>query len=43
VEAGDGSRVSAVDVPTDKMGLLAFLREHIWCDAGRAIAKAGDR
>lgn len=34
------ARVTEIDVPTDKAGLLAFLREHIWCDAGRAIARA---
>lgn len=37
--AGDGE-ITEVDVPTDKGNLLAFLNEHIWCNAGRAISAA---
>jgi len=43
VEAGDTSRVSVVDVPTDKAGLLAFLDKHLWCDPQRTIKTALDR
>jgi hypothetical protein len=43
VEAGTSSRVTMVHVPTNKAGLLAFLKEHIWCDAGRSIENASDR
>lgn len=40
-ESGDpDARVTEIDVPTDKDGLLAFLRKEIWCDAGRAIERA---
>lgn len=30
VEAGPSSRVSEVDVPTDKAGLLQFLNTNLW-------------
>jgi hypothetical protein len=30
VEAGDSSLVTLVEVPTDKAGLLAFLKENLW-------------
>lgn len=30
LDAGETSRVREVDVPTDKDGLLAFLKQHIW-------------
>lgn len=30
LEAGETSRVTRVDVPTDKAGLLAWLKKEIW-------------
>lgn len=34
------AHITPVEVPTTKAGLVSFLKKHVWCDAGAAIATA---